>query len=102
LDAFPEFDKIVVDNWSEIQHREIPNLARAKTQGVISDDDIHAEMGEVILGQKAGRESAAERICFSGVGMGLLDIAVAARTLRRAEEAGIGTMLNLWETPAFV
>jgi len=102
LNAIPDFDKIVVDNWSEIQHREIPVLAQAKIQGVISDDDIHAEMGEVILGQKPGRESAAERILFSGVGMGLLDIAVATRVLRRAEEAGIGTMLNLWETPAFV
>lgn len=102
LNAIPDFDKIVVDNWSEIQHREIPVLTRAKTQGVISDDDIHAEIGEVILGQKQGRESSAERILFSGVGMGLLDIAVATRILRRAEDAGIGTMLNLWETPAFV
>jgi ornithine cyclodeaminase/alanine dehydrogenase-like protein (mu-crystallin family) len=102
LDAISDFDKIVVDNWSEIQHREIPVLAQAKTHGLISDEDIYAELGEVILGQKQGRESAAERILFSAVGMGLLDIAVATRILRRAEEEQIGTMLSLWETPAFV
>jgi len=97
-----EFDKIVVDNWSETQHRGIQTLALAKTQGIISDEDIHAEMGEIVTGQKPGRENAAERVFFSAVGMGLLDIAVATRVLRQAEEEQVGTMLKLWETPVFV
>jgi ornithine cyclodeaminase/alanine dehydrogenase-like protein (mu-crystallin family) len=100
--AIREYDKIIVDNWHEIQHREVPALAVAKTQGVISDEDIDAELSEVVLGTKPGRESAAERIFFSAVGMGLLDIAVGTRLLRQAEEQGIGTMLKLWEQPAFV
>lgn len=102
LDAIREFDKIVVDNWHEIQHREVPALAIAKAEGAITDDDITAHISEVILGQKPGRETPTERILFSAVGMGLLDIGVATRLLRNAEKQNVGTMLNLWENAAFV
>jgi ornithine cyclodeaminase len=102
LAAIREFDKIVVDNWYEIQHREVPALAIAKAEGAITDDDITAHISEVILGQKPSRETPTERIYFSAVGMGLLDIAVATRLLRSAEKQNVGTMLNLWEDAAFV
>lgn len=100
--AILEFDKIVVDIWHEIQHRKVPALAVAKKQGVISDEDITAELSEVVLGEKPGRENEAERIFFSAAGMGLLDVAVGTRILRQAEERGIGTRLKLWDKPAFV
>lgn len=34
--------------------------------------------------------------------MGIEDIAVATRILRRAEEEKVGAMLKLWDTPAFI
>jgi ornithine cyclodeaminase/alanine dehydrogenase-like protein (mu-crystallin family) len=100
--AIPEFDKIVVDNWSEIQHRETPALARAKAQGTIDDSSIYAELGDIVVGKRPGRENRSERILMSAVGMGIEDIAVATRILRRAEQAQLGTILRLWETPIFV
>ena len=100
--AVREFDKIVVDNWSEILHRQCPALAIAKERGAITDADIYAELSEVVLGDKAGREDSAERLYFSAVGMGLLDIAVGTRLLKGAREQGIGRMLPLWEEPAFI
>ena len=96
LESVKEYDKLVVDNWDQVQHRGIPVLAMAKAAGVISDADIYAEMGEIINGKKPARESDSERIYFSAVGMGLLDIAVGTRILRSAEDKGIGRMLNLW------
>ena len=100
--AIPQFDKIVTDNWSEIQHRGTPTLARLKTAGLITDADIYADIGDVVAGKKPGRESDTERIYFGQVGMGIEDIAVANRIWRKAEEADIGELINLWETPAFV
>ncbi|MEW6668278.1 MAG: ornithine cyclodeaminase family protein [Thermodesulfobacteriota bacterium] len=98
--AILEFDKIVVDNWDEIQHRGLQALPMAKVQGKITDANITAHLGEIILGRKPGRQSPAERIYFSAVGMGLLDIGVATRLLHKAEEQNVGTMLNLWENAA--
>ena len=98
--ALREFDKIVVDNWHEILHRGLQALPIAKAQGAITDADITAHLSDIVLGQKPARQTPAERIFFSAVGMGLLDIAVATRLLRRAEEQNVGTMLNLWENEA--
>jgi len=100
--AVGEFDKIVADNWGEMQHRQTQVLAQAKIAGVISDEDIYAELGELVTGKRPGREAANERIFFGAVGMGIEDIAVATRILRRAEEEKVGTMLKLWDTPAFI
>lgn len=83
-------------------HRQTQVLARAKIAGVISDEDIYAELGELVTGRRLGRVTANERIFFGAVGMGIEDIAVATRILRRAEEENAGTMLKLWDTPAFI
>jgi ornithine cyclodeaminase len=101
-EALLEFDRIVVDNWYEIQHRGAQALDLAKRRGFITDGDITAELGEIVLGQKPGRVTEDERIFFGAVGMGIEDVAVATRILRRAEMEGVGTMLTLWETPIFV
>lgn len=102
LEAVLDFDKVIVDDWAEVQHREVTILAMAKLAGVISDQDIYAQVGEIVLGTKPARENERERIFFHAVGMGLLDIAVGTRLLRRAEEEQVGTLLPLWETPVFV
>ena len=102
LEAVLDFDKVIVDDWAEVQHREVPVLAMAKKAGVITDQDIYAEVGEIVLDKKPARENDTERIFFHAVGLGLLDIAVATRLLRRAEEEEVGTLLPLWEAPVFV
>lgn len=91
--------KIVVDNWEEIKHRGSQTLCFMHREGLLSDDRIHAELGEVVIGRKAGRQSAGEFILFASVGMGLEDVAVASRVLRTARERGIGSDLVLWREP---
>jgi N-[(2S)-2-amino-2-carboxyethyl]-L-glutamate dehydrogenase len=99
-EAIREFDGIIVDSWDEIQHRGLQALAMAKTQGTITDDNISAHLSEVVLGQKPGRQTPTERLYFTAVGMGLLDIGVATRLLRKAEKQNVGTILSLWENAA--
>lgn len=96
-----EFDKLVTDNWTEIQHRGVITLALAKSKGFINDGDIYADIGEIVAGKKSGRQTAEESIYFGQVGMGIEDIAVAWRVFRQAEQESIGSVLDLWDTPAF-
>ena len=102
VEAFPEFDKIVLDNWDAIKHRGVHGLVQAISRGILSEDAITGELGEVVLGRKPGRQNDQERCLFGSVGMGIEDVAVATRILRRAEAEGVGTMLTLWEKPEFV
>ncbi len=83
-------DKIVVDVWEEVLHRRTPLLARMHEAGTIDRTRIHADIGEIILGDKPGRETDDERIFFSPLGLGSEDIAVAAAVYRRATEMGLG------------
>jgi len=100
-DAIREFDRIVVDNWAEMKHRAAQALVHAFDIGVITDADISAELGEIVVGEKPGRQSASERIYFSSVGMGIEDVAIATRILREADRRGVGQLLDLWRAPVF-
>jgi ornithine cyclodeaminase len=95
-------DKLVLDSWIEVEHRGLQTVVMAVQQGVISEKDIYAEIGEIILGQKKGRETDDEFIYYNTVGMGIEDIAFAAVVYEEARQKGIGTWLTLWEKPIWV
>ena len=48
--------------------------------------DVHAELGEVVAGRKAGRERDDEIFVFDSTGTGLQDVAAAIAAYRNAEE----------------
>lgn len=50
-------------------------------------------------GEAPGRQSEDEIILFSVGGMPVEDVAWGTVVYRNALERGIGTKLNLWETP---
>ena len=56
---------------------------------------MYADLGEIVLGRKPGRESEEEIIVYTHFGMGALDVAVGQHVYRKAVEAGIGQMLRL-------
>lgn len=64
----------------------IGELHHAIAAGIMSRDAVHAELGEIVAGRKAGRTSDAEIIVFDSTGTGLQDVAAAAATYRRALE----------------
>ena len=90
-------DKLVVDFWENIKHRMISTVALMWKDGKLADDDIHAELGQILCGEKSARENDDEIIYFNAVGAGILDLAVATRCYKTAKELKIGVTLPYWE-----
>ncbi|MCK9905985.1 hypothetical protein MXD63_39095, partial [Frankia sp. Cpl3] len=82
--------KVVVDTREGAEH-EAGDLLIPIKQGEWSFDRLHAELGEIIVGQKAGRENADEITFYKSVGIAFLDTAVAQAVYERAKERGLGT-----------
>ena len=90
-------DKVVVDFWESIKHRMISTVALMWRDGLFKDEQLHAELGEILVGKKCPRESDDEIIYFNAVGAGILDIAVAARCYQKARRENIGITVPFWE-----
>ena len=60
-------------------------------EGALDPADIYGEIGELITGAKAGRESDDEVTLFKSVGLSIQDISAAHYVYQRALEEGVGT-----------
>lgn len=96
-DCVKRADKLVVDTWTNIKHRNISTAALMYHDGLLKDEDIYAQLGEIINGKKPGRQQDEEIIYFNAVGMGIEDLAVITRAYRKAKELGLGQAVNYWE-----
>jgi N-[(2S)-2-amino-2-carboxyethyl]-L-glutamate dehydrogenase len=94
--------KIVTDDWDVVKHRGIMTPAVMHQQGLLHDSDIHANIGELILGIKPGRENDEERIHYAHMGMGVDDVALAWAVYQSAQRRGLGIRLPLWREPLWV
>lgn len=92
----------MVDDWEVVKHRGIMTPAIMHQQGLLHDHDIHANLGELVLGTKPGREHDRERIHYAHMGMGVDDVALAWAVYRTACERGLGIRLPLWREPLWV
>jgi len=85
--------KIVVDSIDQCTLKgETQNPIKA---GIISAKDIHAEIGEVLLGKKPGRVNDDEITIFDTTGMGVQDNTTAKIIYDWAVEKGLGQYLRL-------
>ena len=64
-------------------------------KGLITEDDIYAELGEIVAGVKPGRASAEEVTLFKSVGNAVQDVSVACAVLTQAEMLGLGIEVEL-------
>jgi len=94
LDLLDVMDKVVVDDWREAQSGRFGALRAHVDTGRLSPQTLHAELGQVVTGERPGRESDDERILLWHRGLSILDVAVAHLVLSRAEAADAGTMLR--------
>jgi alanine dehydrogenase len=88
-------NKIVVDILG--QCASIGELHHALASGLMTKQDVHAELGEVVAGTKPGRTSSDEIIVFDSTGMALQDVIAAATVYEKAVNNGLGTMINFAE-----
>jgi ornithine cyclodeaminase/alanine dehydrogenase-like protein (mu-crystallin family) len=73
--------KVVTDVTA--QCAEMGDLHHAIEAGTMAAADIHAELGEILVGEKTGRASPDEIVIFDSTGTGLQDVAVAAAIYER-------------------
>lgn len=64
------------------------DLHHAIAAGLMTEGDVHAELGELLAGSKSGRQSAEEIIIFDSTGTGLQDVAAAAAIYERCSGSG--------------
>ncbi|NKE37001.1 ornithine cyclodeaminase family protein [Natronococcus sp. JC468] len=65
----------------------------ALEDGVVDEDHVRAELGEVVAGVEPGRTSDGEITVFDSGGTGIETVAAAGMLYERAREAGLGTEL---------
>jgi alanine dehydrogenase len=86
--------KIVVDSLE--QCRKIGEIQHALSQGLIDESSIHAEIGEIINGNKSGRETEEEITLFDSTGLSAQDIAASKIVYEAAKKKGLGKRINLF------
>jgi len=99
--ALERADKIVTDTRGDALAMS-GDFVQPMREGRFAASDIHAEVGEIVAGRKAGRESEDEITLFESIGLSALDVAVAKAAFENAVEKGLGTSVDLaglgWST----
>jgi len=86
--------RVVVD-YREGALVETGDLLIPIAEGLFGPDHIAAEVGEILLGRRAGRTSGDEITVYKSVGVAVQDLAAAAAAFSRALELGLGTEARL-------
>ena len=63
--------------------------------GLIDENHVHAEIGELYAGERPGRASAEQVTLYKSVGVAVQDAVAARLVLDAAEARGVGTRLEL-------
>ncbi|MFC1878317.1 ornithine cyclodeaminase family protein [Chloroflexota bacterium] len=86
--AMAQMDKLSTDDHAQFQYyRSIGYFGQTP--------EPYADLGELVVGAKAGRQNNAERTMAINLGLAIDDMAVAPEIYRRAEAMNLGTWLPL-------
>jgi len=77
--------KVVVDSREAIME-EAGDILIPIGEGAITEDHIHAELGEIVLGRKEGRTEEDGLTVFKSVGLAIQDSSVASLVLKKYRE----------------
>lgn len=86
--------KVVVDSREAIM-AECGDILLALKEKSVGENVIHAEIGEVLAGIKAGRSNANEITLYKSVGIAIQDVAAAHVVYRKALERNVGTHVEI-------
>ena len=79
---------VVVDERAQAIHGGELNVPVRR--GQFHPRQIHATLGEVLIGRRRGRRSAEELTVFDSTGLAVHDVALGAELVRRARRRGLG------------
>jgi ornithine cyclodeaminase/alanine dehydrogenase-like protein (mu-crystallin family) len=85
--------KVVVDVAA--QCAVMGDLHHAIEAGLIKAEEVHAELGDLVVGRRSGRTNANEITVFDSTGVAIQDVASAAWIYQRAIAAGVGVPVSL-------
>lgn len=77
-------------------------MAYMYRDGKIDDSRVDASISDLALSRKKGQNHDGQLTYSCNVGLGLYDVAIAARIYQYTQEHGIGQKLSLWQEPAMV
>jgi alanine dehydrogenase len=77
------------------QAAKMGDLHHAIVAGMLTPDDIHGELADILCGRVPARQSEEEIFVFDSTGTALQDVATAAVALSRAAEREIGLEISL-------
>jgi alanine dehydrogenase len=80
--------KVVIDDWAQARHSGEINVPLSK--GEITPEMIYGSLGEIVAGQKLGRENPEEITVFDSTGLIIQDLALAYAIYLKAREQGLG------------
>lgn len=92
-------DKIVCDSWESAKHRT-QTISRLYKMGRLTDDDIYADLPEIVAGKK-GREFDSEKIYFNSVGLSYVDVALGYQLYQQVKDNGLGYKMDLYQKSVF-
>ncbi len=85
--------KIVVDDWEQASHSGEINVPLSR--GIITKDNIWAEIGEIVAGLKLGRQRQDEITVFTSTGLAVQDAVTAKIAYSKALVAKVGRFIKL-------
>ena len=88
-------DKIVMDDWGQA-FGKFGALRAHVDQQKLTEQTLHAELGQIVSGAKPGRESDTETILFWHRGLSLSDIALGHAMLEKARRLNVGQRLRFY------
>ena len=92
LNLLLKADKLVVDRWAYVSYR-VPEIVELIQAGKLSQEDVHAEWPEIVVGKVAGRQSQEEIILYIALGIWGEYASILPAVYRRAIELGLGKRL---------
>lgn len=74
---------------------EAGDIIQPIKQGLFDEDHIQAEIGEIVIGGKPGRQNESQITFFKSVGVAVQDAAAARLALENARQMGLGQEVQL-------
>ena len=87
-------DKMLMDDWGQARSGKLGAMRAHVDSGRLSEQTLHAELGQVVAGLKPGREGDEETILLWHRGLPLSDMALGHAMLQKAKRMGIGQRLR--------
>jgi len=88
-------DKVIVDDWGQCRAGRFGALRAHVEAGRLTEQSLHAELCEIVMGTKPGRERPQETIRLWQRGLSRSDIALGGAMLEKARVLGVGQRLRL-------